>query len=307
MKTNRVFAMLSILLVTTAFSQTKPKEKFTNLVDFSIAPKRVNNVYPLSDQQNKSKWVLSELFSDEFDGQKLNTNRWYPNNPGWKGRKPTYFHGSNVSLRDGELVFKINQHKDDAILPEGYTHSAGFIKSKEKVLYGYFEAKMKLMDDTWVSGFWACLGTKDWWTEIDFCENSPATKNQQNDLNSNIHVFRSPKKYGDVKAHFSRNKKYKVPFNLHNDYHVWGVEWDKDYIRFYIDGVLFREAKNTHWFQPMQVNFNNESNKWFGALPSEKSKLDQEFKVAYFRYWSKKKPLKKRSKKYAQGYYGVSK
>lgn len=299
--------LLCGLVVTTSFSQTKPKEQFTNVIDFSNAPKRETAHFPLSDQGNKNKWVLSELLSDEFEGKRLDTKRWYPNNPGWKGRQPTYFHGSNVSLSDGELVFKINQHNKKESLPEGYTHTAGFIKSKQKVLYGYFEAEMKLMNDTWVSGFWASLGTRDWWTEIDFCENSPATKNQQNDLNSNIHVFRSPEMYGGIQKHFSRNKKYKVPFNLQDDYHVWGIEWDEDFIRFYIDGVLFREAENTHWYQPLQINFNNESNKWFGALPSDESKLDQEFKVKYFRYWSKKKPLKKRSKKYAEAYYGVSK
>ncbi|MDO6802242.1 family 16 glycosylhydrolase [Wenyingzhuangia sp. 1_MG-2023] len=307
MKKNKLLIVLSVFVITTGFSQTKPKEKFTNQIDFSKAPKRTNNEYPLFDQENKNKWVLSVLMSDEFDKKSLDTKKWHPNNPGWKGRQPTYFHGSNVSLRGGELVFKINQHNKEEVLPEGYTHTAGFIKSKQKVLYGYFEAEMKLMNDTWVSGFWASLGTKDWWTELDFCENSPATRNQQNDLNSNIHVFRSPEKYGGVKEHFSRNKKYKVPFSLQDDYHVWGIEWDEEFIRFYIDGVLFREAENTHWYQPLEINFNNESNKWFGALPSEKSKLNEEFKVKYFRYWSKGKPLEKRSKEYAEVYYGVSK
>ncbi|NIJ45002.1 beta-glucanase (GH16 family) [Wenyingzhuangia heitensis] len=301
----KIGAILLLAVINTGFSQTKPKERFSNEIDFSNAPKRVNNVSPLSDQANKKNWVLSDKMSDEFDSKRLDTRKWHPNNPGWKGRKPTFFHGSNVSLKDDELVFKINQHSKHEELPEGYTHTAGFIKSKQKVLYGYFEAEMKLMDDTWVSGFWACLGTRDWWTEIDFCENSPATKNQQNDLNSNIHVFRSPDEYGGVKKHFSRNNKYKVPFNLLEDYHVWGIEWDEDYIRFYIDGVLFREAENTHWYQPLEINFNNESNKWFGALPSDKSKLDQEFRVKYFRYWSKGKRLKRQSKKYAEDYLGI--
>lgn len=295
--------MVITLLSCITNGQTKPKTKFTNEIDFSNAPKRVSNHYPLSDQSNKSKWVKSNLISDEFDAASLNTKKWHPNNPGWKGRKPTLFHDDNVSFKDNELVFKINQHPKNEQLLDGYTHTAGFIRSKNSVLYGYFEAEMKLMNDSWVSGFWSSSPTKEWWTEIDFCENSPATKNQQNDLNSNIHVFHSPKKYGDIKKHFSRNKKYKVPFNLQDDYHVWGVEWDKKFIRFYIDGVLFREAENTHWHQPLFINFNCESNKWFSALPSENSKLDEEFRVKYFRFWSKKKPLRKGTNKYAKDYY----
>ena len=179
----------------------------------------------------------------------------------------------------------MNKHKED--IPEGYTHTAGFIKSKNKFLYGYFEAEMKLMDAPWVSGFWMTNVDKDWWTEIDICENAPGLSYNRNDLNSNIHVFRAPEDQGNVKKHFSRTKKYYIPVELQKDYHVWGLEWTEEYIRFYIDGILFREAKNTHWHQPLEVNFNNESNKWFGALPDD-DRLDGEFHVKYFRVWEKK-------------------
>jgi len=74
------------------------------------------------------------------------------------------------------------------------------------------------------------------------------------------------------------------PEELQKDYHVWGLEWTKDYIRFYIDGALFREAKNTHWHQPLEININNESNKWFGALPDD-NRLDGEYHIKYVRVW----------------------
>ncbi|MDW7691465.1 family 16 glycosylhydrolase [Flammeovirgaceae bacterium SG7u.111] len=265
---------------------TIPKKNYTDTVDFSAAPKRVAKKFPLSDQSNTAEWELLKEYSDEFNKKKLDTDKWYPNNPGWKGRKPTYFHGSNVSLDKGNLVIKINQHGDEE-LPEGYTHSTGFIKSKKRILYGYFEAEIKLMDAPWVSGFWMTNAGKDWWTEIDICENAPGLSYNRHDLNSNIHVFRAPKDKGDVKKHFSRNKKYYVPFELQQDFHVWGLEWNKDVIRFYIDGVLFREAENTHWHQPLEININCESNKWFGALPDD-NRLNKEYKVNYVRAWQKK-------------------
>lgn len=262
---------------------TIPPKKYVDSIELKNSIERVNSAYPLSDQQNSKSWKLIKKYSDEFEGNNLNYSRWYPNNPKWKGRPPTYFHESNVSLKNGELVIKVNQHGAEK-LPNEFTHSTGFIKSKTKFLYGYFEAEAKLMDAPWVSGFWMTNVDKDWWTEIDICENAPGVENNRHDLNSNIHVFKSPKEHGDVKKHFSRTKKYFFPEELQNDYHVWGLEWTKEYIRFYIDGILFREAKNTHWHQPLEVNFNCESNKWFGALP-DNNKLNGEYHVKYFRVW----------------------
>ncbi|WP_430932667.1 family 16 glycosylhydrolase [Saccharicrinis sp. 156] len=263
---------------------TKPKKFYKDTVDFSIAPVRLNNKYPLSDQKNNGKWKLLKDYSDEFSDDTLDIKKWYPNNPGWKGRKPTYFHGSNVSLEGGELIMQINQHGNEK-LPDGYTHSAGFIKSKKKILYGYVEARLKPMNAPWVTGFWMTNVSKDWWTEIDICENCPGVEDNRHDLNSNIHVFKAPKDKGDVKKHFSRNEKFHIPFELQKDYHTWGLEWDKDYIRFYLDGVLFREAENTHWHQPLEINLNNESNKWFGALPDD-TRLNELYKVDYVRVWT---------------------
>jgi len=143
------------------------------------------------------------------------------------------------------------------------------------------------MNAPWVSGFWMTNVSRDWWTEIDICENAPGLEYNRHDLNSNLHVFKAPKDKGDVKKHFSRTKKYYVPIELQADYHVWGLEWTPEFIRFYIDGILFREAKNTHWHQPLEVNFNCESNKWFGALPDD-NRLDGEYHIKYFRAWEAK-------------------
>ncbi len=285
----KIFLFCILLQSFFAYSQdlTVPPKNYIDTVEIQNVPKRISNKYPLSDQANIKRWKLLRKYSDEFDSEKLDEVKWYPNNPKWKGRPPTYFHGSNVSLEKGELIIRVNKHRDE-MLPEKFTHTTGFIKSKNKFLYGYFEAELKLMDAPWVSGFWMTNVGKDWWTEIDICENAPGLDYNRNDLNSNIHVFKAPKNKGNVKKHFSRTKKYYFPKELQQDYHVWGLEWTSEYIRFYIDGILFREAKNTHWHQPLEVNFNCESNKWFGALPDD-NRLDGEYHVKYFRAWQSKK------------------
>ena len=272
--------------------ETRPAVGDGRLVDFSAAPERTNDKFPLSDQANTGNWRPQQQVSDEFRGSRLNTRVWYENNPKWKGRPPTFFHASNVSVEDGELVLRVNQHGDTE-LPDGYTDTAGFIKSKQRIKYGYFEAELKVMDGPFVSCFWMTSVTPDWWTEIDVCENCPVTRedgrDQAFDLNSNIHVFRAPEDKGNVTEHFSRSEKFKVPFRLQDGYHVWGCEWDAGVIRFYIDGGLFREAENTHWHQPLEINVNNESDEWFGALPEflDGPSDDLAYRVKYVRVWQR--------------------
>ena len=273
--------------VTLSAQETRPPKTYADSLDFSQAPQRQTTKFPLSDQSNKGGWEQRRDLSEEFKGKRIDEKKWYPNNPKWKGRPPTYFHGSNVKLEDGEVVLRINRH-GDAQLPEEFTHTAGFIKSKQKFLYGYIEAELKPMDAPWVTGFWLTNVDKDWWTEIDICENAPGVAYNRHDLNSNVHVFRAPPDKGAVKEHFSISKKYYVPFELQADYHTWGLEWTPEVIRFFLDGVLFREVENTHWHQPLEININNESNKWFYALP-DNERLDGEMRVKYVRVWQRSK------------------
>lgn len=278
-----LFCMMSTITVAQTENITTQQKDNSSTIDFSKIPKRINNKYPLSDQNNKGKWSLNNSFSDEFNDSVLDSEKWFDTNPGWIGRKPTFFHKSNVSLKDGNLVLSLNKHGDSS-LPNDYTHSSGYVKSKEAFLYGYIEARLKPINAPWVTGFWLYNSQPDWWTEIDICENCPGVEKNRQIINSNLHVFKSPKDKGHIVEHISFGKKYKINFKLQKDYHVWGLEWTKDIIRFYIDGVMFREEKNTYWHQPLFINLNNESNEWFGALPDD-SKLNEKYLVDYVRLW----------------------
>jgi len=275
--------LLSLLCTCVRAQETRPPKNYADSLDFAKAPVRKTTDLPLSDQSNIGGWQLDKSLSEEFHGARIDEQKWYPNNPKWKGRAPTYFHGSNVSLEDEELVVRVNQHAEE-VLPATFTHSTGFIKSKRRFRYGYIEAELKPMDAPWVSGFWLTNVGKDWWTEIDICENAPGVTWNRHDLNSNVHVFRAPADKGDVDAHFAISRKFYVPFELQQDYHVWGLEWTPEVIRFYLDGVLFREQENTHWHQALEININCESNKWFGALPDD-SRLQGEMRAKYVRVW----------------------
>jgi beta-glucanase (GH16 family) len=74
---------------------------------------------------------------------------------------------------------------------------------------------------------------------------------------------------------------------LADDYHVYGFDWGKDELRFYVDGVLVRSVENTHWHQPLYLIFDSETMpEWFG-MPDDKD-LPSTFSVEYLRAWKKK-------------------
>ncbi len=77
-----------------------------------------------------------------------------------------------------------------------------------------------------------------------------------------------------------------APSNLADNYHVYGLEWDKERIKWYFDGVLVRWVDNTHWHQPLTLNFDSETMpKWFG-LPKD-SDLPSTYSIEYVRAWKK--------------------
>ncbi|MFS4467909.1 family 16 glycosylhydrolase [Maribacter sp. 2210JD10-5] len=265
---------------------TKTAEYFTDSLNFANTPQRKTNELPLSHQDDTS-WILRTAISDEFEEGTLNREKWYDTNPTWLGRKPSMLHKDNVALKNGELILSIN-NAESPNYPQGYTHNIGWVVSKESVTYGYFEMKAKLMDAPWVSCFWLYNWwyTDNWRTEIDICENNPGVVENRHTLTSNLHVFSAPPDKGDVTELKSFGQNYYIPFELQKEYHVWGLEWNKHVIRWYLDGILFRESENVYWHQNLHINLNSESNKWLYAFPDDE-RLDTTYNIDYIRVWKK--------------------
>ncbi|MFD2883841.1 family 16 glycosylhydrolase [Pseudomonas lini] len=104
------------------------------------------------------------------------------------------------------------------------------------------------MDSAGSSAFWlAWTGLADNATEIDIFEIGGKTKkNASFDrmYNMNAHVWATP----HSTEHLSDGSNWISPWRLASDFHVYGFDWQPDTLRWYVDGVLVREAKNTHWF-----------------------------------------------------------
>ena len=231
----------------------------------------------------QGKWEVLEAFTDEFEGTELDPRKWHPGNPQWLGRQPGYFHTKNVTVRDGKLHITMRA-EDLPRLPKGYhTYTCGAVKSKTRVRYGYFEVKCRPMDSRGSSAFWFYDSTPEIWTEIDVFEIGGGAPAHERVVHMNAHVFHTLPNRG---RHWSRGGKWKAPYRLADGYHVYALEWGPDQIRYSVDGVVVRTMPNTHWHQPLCLNFDSETMpKWFGLPKLER--LPSTFSIEYVRAWKR--------------------
>ena len=235
-------------------------------------------------------WEPLPELTDEFEGATLDAEKWHDHNPTWKGRPPAFFSKNNVTVSDGKLHLTAKA-EDLPNLPEGYhTFTTAAVKSTTRVLYGYFEIRCRPMDSRASSAFWFYSNDKDengktnWWTEIDVFEICGGCPDKERTYFMTTHVFVTPE---DGENYFKKPATWIAPSRLADDYRTYALEWDQEVIKWYVDGEVVREMKNTHWHQPLHMNFDSETfPKWFG-LP-EKANLPSTFSIEYIRSWKKR-------------------
>ncbi len=246
-------------------------------------PKRLTDAYPLSDQRNQQGWVKFEPLSDEFEGKELDLKKWTLSTKWWNGRQPALFSPRNVTLSGGKLLLTMRKEK---LPPEeakqGYhDYTSATIHAAQPVLYGYFEIKAKPMKSGGSSSFWFQQGdTGGRCTEIDVFEIGGKAKGFERKYNMTMHVFDPPERGG----HWQTGTAWIAPWRLADDYHVYGLDWGKHEIKYFVDGVVVRTVENTDWDRPLYLTFDSETMPgWFG-MPDDKD-LPSTFSVEYVRAW----------------------
>ena len=230
-----------------------------------------------------SRWVAIPELTDEFDGEKLDSSKWHDHNPTWKGRQPAWFAKHNVTVSKGMLHLAMRAENLKG-LPKGYhTFTSAAVKSTAAVRYGYFEIRCKPMDSHGSSAFWFYAQTPEIWTEIDVFEMGAGAPKHERIVHMNAHVFHT---LVNPDRHWSKGGKWTAPWRLADGYHVYSLQWDADELKYLVDGAVVRRMPNTHWHQPLYLNFDSETMpKWFG-LPKTKD-LPSTFSIDYVRSWRK--------------------
>lgn len=282
---------------------------------------RINDTRPLSHQKDP-RFIINPDFTDDFST--FDNTKWYTlpveSGPQALGRIPARYWGNNVAVENGELTIRMHQVNpaqtdwaaddfDPATLMDkptpygGYT--SGQVISQVYAHYGYFEIRAKIMKSAGSSAFWLAYPVvTDPQTEIDVFEmgGKGRTPNPNGDgsyldsanrYNMNYHLFESDASPG--REGYNRDVCWTAPFNFADDYHIYGLDWQEDYIRWYVDGVLIHVKENLDQKYPMKVIMdseafwggpsNAETGGWFGF--PDNTDLPSKFNIDYIRAWTK--------------------
>lgn len=262
---------------------------------------------PLSDPNNEGGWILNEDLSDEFEGQSIDTSKWFVQGREeqyyiWKGRAPAQFAPHNVIVEDGKLKLRTQWEPSFDFVDEEYAGArygefegkplpvttAGIITHK-RFLNGYMEVKSKVGNAAITGAFWA-IGYEQ---ELDVFEQMGNPKQGDGSITANsvrtaVHDW-SPPAVRPTKV-FGYDEK-NLPYRTADEFHVYGAEWGEDYLTIYRDGELTyhvsQEEVGTDWVlnNPMEVWLDSEIFRWLG-VPGEDD-LPVDFEVEYMRVWQK--------------------
>ena len=271
---------------------------FTSILftPLSVCAKTTNSL----SNSNSSKGAL--IWSDEFDGNEINRNNWTydigkgnnGNTNGWGNNELQYYtdRTDNARIEDGNLV--IEAKKEDY---KGSEYTSARLKTKglQEFTYGRIEARIKLPleQGTWPA-FWM-LGSSftgdDAWPycgEIDIME----------------HVNKESVVSGAL--HWNNNGSQTFGQSLYDispdEYHVYALEWTKNYIKWYVDDVEFcaadisdmiipgleRNIKNNDAFhKPYFILLNMAVGGNWPKSPDESTNFPAKMYVDYVRVYSK--------------------
>jgi beta-glucanase (GH16 family) len=207
-------------------------------------------------------WELLSTFSDEFETEDLNGAKWDWQPPSWGTWS---WDPANVFVQRGILHLRM-RHEPHRRGGEQLFYKSGILRSRAKITYGYFEARIKgcALFPGACPAFWMYSeGRKSGairYSEIDIVElqQTHAGQSAPNRIDLNLHcriedaqgkeTWIRPKQNPELCRHF-----WIAPWDPRDEFHVYGCHVTRDAITWYIDGLEVARAENRYWHLPMHV------------------------------------------------------
>lgn len=199
-----------------------------------------DTVHPVCADGSLDGYKLT--FSDEFNGDSLNKDVWdcRTDSKGLSAQLP-----DNVSVSDGLLHIALKKQTVGI-----WHHTGGGVVTRQEFQYGYYECRMKIPPGRgWHTSFWtagysgggkpASKATKQ---EIDIVEQ---------DSVDHYTYSAGVIAWANHAAGYGR-KHPRAAVNLSQDFHVWGMEFTPEVVRFFFDGKMTHEADATKFTQGPQ-------------------------------------------------------
>lgn len=252
-----------------------------------------------------SGWRFVPAFSDEFNGPQLDGAKWWDFNPAWHGRRPAYFERANVQVADGTLRLTARVQDPAAVTVENRARghdlfTTATVKSKQRICYGYFEARCRSMRANVCNAFWlydpldgpAKYREGDFSEEIDIFEvfGKPARDEHRRIFFATVHRHYTPYVESLVNAKKTPlpdySAKLPMPFDFFADFHVYALLWTPEKLTWFVDGKEVFTRVNDHFHRPLHVMLDAEIMQAWTGLP-ENADLPATFSIDYVRIWQK--------------------
>jgi beta-glucanase (GH16 family) len=227
----------------------------------------------------RAGWKLT--FSDDFDGSKLDLQKWNPNDP-W-GRERNHELQAYVTnafeVRDG--ILRIKADKGQAFYSgkqREYTSGMMTTAGKFSQEYGRFEIRCRVPKGKGMwPAFWLLPDTRGWPPEIDVLE----TLGHEPAKVYLTHHFRD-----DQQKHSSHGGSWSGP-DFSAGFHEFAVEWSPQALVWFVDGAeRFRSEKAIPQGKMYVLVNLAVGGDWPGA-PDEKTQLPAYFEVEYVRAYQR--------------------
>ena len=236
----------------------------------------------------------------------MDDTKWWDFNPSWHGRKPGYFARENVSVKDGMLQLTAKNLKPEEVSLENKVRghdkfTTSTVKSKKRIRYGYFEARCKIMNSGVCNAFWlydpldypAQYREGNFSEEIDIFEifGNPTDESHDRVISTTVHRMRTP--YVESLVHIGqtplpdKSASQQVPFEFHEDFHVFGFLWTPTEMKWYLDGIEIFSRDNDYFKTALHIMFDCEIMENWVGLP-DPADLPATFYIDYLRVWRSK-------------------
>jgi beta-glucanase (GH16 family) len=213
------------------------------IVVLCLTGAEIAQAQPAVQERQQVGWKLA--WSDEFDKPGLpDSEKWAYDvgGHGW-GNKELQFYTKdrkeNARIEDGHLIIEARKEPWEG---SDYTAARLVTRGKQEWQYGKIEVRAKLPKGrgTWPA-IWMLAATEPLrWPddgEIDIMEHVGF---DQGKVHGSVHT----KKYNHVIG-TQKTGHVMVP-DCSEEFHVYGVEWDKDVVKISLDGKPYFEFKNEH-------------------------------------------------------------
>ncbi len=260
----------SSLFVSSKMNDDQQNTNRNDVIDDIEEAYNITNNSTIKSQEKQGEWKL--VFEEDFSGTSLATEKWEA-----LGRKKNFnnelqeYRPENAVVRDGRLFLTGRKERD--------RYTSGLVQTRKKFefLYGKVEVKAKYPSGKGLfPAIWLLRADgKDSLPEIDIFE---AIGNEPQ-----IAYFVKHWRHNGTLRTVHDTKEIKN----HQEDHVFAVEWEKEAIRWFLDGNLIFETRNRDANYPMYLIMNLAIGGNWPGNPNASTVFPAEFSIDYVKIFER--------------------